>query len=310
MSSPLETKFNFYANELIKISQYASAYLLDYIEYKNGYKYEISQVVRLIKNDFQAALYNYEQGRGGEYWTQASKYVDEIQLEFESERFGYEQLRKKDKQAYLNTQEYSGKGYVFYGKKSLTIIGGAMQFGLGVATFRMGKLTKSKELKTMGILGIATGGSNFIEGTTHILYEVTDGKVDPLNPVKFATEQGFLALGANEGVGEIAYDIVDFGVSAYFGFAVLTKYDKAKRIIHLPLEKKGGGLEKASLLDKLFTDTGGIRLFGWAKADLKRKIHVSSKPMLAYRVGNLSTKLVLLLDKYLNDDNENNSKNK
>ncbi|MDC9624040.1 hypothetical protein PSI22_21015 [Xenorhabdus sp. XENO-7] len=107
MSSPLEIKFNFYANELIKLSQYSSDYLLDDIEFKNGYKYEISQVVRLIKNDFQAALYNYEQGRGGEYWTQASQYVDEIQLEFESERYGYEQLRKKDKQSYLNTQEYS-----------------------------------------------------------------------------------------------------------------------------------------------------------------------------------------------------------
>ncbi|MDE1496954.1 DUF4225 domain-containing protein [Xenorhabdus bovienii] len=305
MSSPLETKFNFYANELIKLSQYSSAYLLDYIEFKNGYKYEISQVVRLIKNDFQAALYNYEQRRGGEYWTQASQYVDEIQLEFESERYGYEQLRKKDKQSYLNTQEYSGKGYVFYGKKSLTVVGGAVQTWVGWVTFNTGRVIRSKELKTMGFLGAATGFSNFIEGTTNILYEVTDGKIDPINPVKFATEQGFLALGADEGIGEIAYDVVDYGVSFYFGLAVLTKFDKAKRIIHLPVEKKGGGLEKASLLDKLFT-AKGIRLFRWGRADHERKMRVSSKPMLAYSVGNLSTKMFLLLDKHLNDEKESN----
>ncbi|MDE9519434.1 DUF4225 domain-containing protein [Xenorhabdus bovienii] len=305
MSSSLETKFNFYANELIKISQYSSAYLLDYIEFKNGYKYEISQVVRLIKNDFKAALYNYEQGRGGEYWTQASQYVDEIQLEFESERYGYEQLRKKDKQSYLNTQEYSGKGYVFYSKKSLTVVGGAVQTWLGWITFNTGRAIRSKELKTMGLLGMATGGSNAIEGATNILYEVTDGKIDPINPVKLLTEKGFLALGADEGIGEIAYDAVDFGVGVYFGFAVLTKFDKAKRIIHLPIEKKGGGLEKASLLDKLFT-AKGIRLFRWGRKDYERKMFVSSKPMLAYKVGNLSVKIFLLLDKHLNDENENN----
>ncbi|MBC8954921.1 DUF4225 domain-containing protein [Xenorhabdus sp. PB62.4] len=301
----LESKFNFYANKLIKLSQYSSAYLLDYIEFKNGYKYEISQVVRLIKNDFQIALYNYEQGRGGEYWAQASKYVDEIQFEFESEEYGYEQLRKKDKQAYLNTQEYSGKGYVFYGKKSLTIVGGAIQTYVGWITFNAGRAIRSKELKTMGLLGITTGGSNFTEGVTNILYEVTDGVIDPVNPIKYMTERGFLALGADEGVGEIAYDVVDYGVSFYFGLAVLTKFDKAKRIIHLPVEKKGGGLEKASLLDKLFTPKG-IRLFRWGLADLKRKMGVSSKPMLAYGVGNLSIKGYLLLDKHVNGENENN----
>ncbi|MDC9624041.1 DUF4225 domain-containing protein [Xenorhabdus sp. XENO-7] len=195
---------------------------------------------------------------------------------------------------------------MFYGKKSLTVVGGAVQTWLGWITFNTGRAIRSKELKTMGLLGVATGSSNLAEGVTNVLYEVTDGKIDPLNPVKHMMEQGFLALGADEGIGEIAYDAVDFGVGVYFGFAVLTKFDEAKQIIHLPVEKKGGGLEKASLLDKLFT-AKGIRLFRWGRKDYERKMFVSSKPMLAYKVDNLSIKMLLLLDKHLiNDENENN----
>ncbi|MDE9590467.1 DUF4225 domain-containing protein, partial [Xenorhabdus bovienii] len=159
--------------ELIKLSQYSSAYLLDYIEFKNGYKYEISQVVRLIKNDFQSALYNYEQGRGGEYLAQASRCVDEMQFEYDSERYGYEQLRKKDKKSYLKTQEYSGKGYVFYGKNTLTIVGGVAQFAFGRIAFRMGGAVKSKELRGLGALGMVTGGNSMVVGATNIAYEFT-----------------------------------------------------------------------------------------------------------------------------------------
>ncbi|MEI8663013.1 DUF4225 domain-containing protein, partial [Xenorhabdus bovienii] len=265
-STILETKFNFFANELIKLSQYSSAYLLDYIEFKNGYKYEISQVVRLIKNDFQSALYNYEQGRGGEYLAQASRCVDEMQFEYDSERYGYEQLRKKDKKSYLKTQEYSGKGYVFYGKNTLTIVGGVAQFAFGRIAFRMGGAVKSKELRGLGALGMVTGGNSMVVGATNIAYEFTDGKVDPINPAQFLTEEGFLALGAEEGTGALAYDLLDFGVSMYFGFAVLTKYDKAKRIINLPVETKGG-LKKVPFLDKLFTEKG-VRLYRWVASDL------------------------------------------
>ncbi|MDE1480797.1 hypothetical protein KKJ01_22205, partial [Xenorhabdus bovienii] len=64
-------------------------------------------------------------------------------------------------------------------------------------------------------------------------------------------------------------------------------------------------LEKSSIFDKLFTEKG-IRLFRWGRADYERKIFVSSKPMLAYRVGNLTHKMYLMLDKYLNDEDENN----
>ncbi|MDE9484418.1 hypothetical protein, partial [Xenorhabdus bovienii] len=146
--------------------------------------------------------------------------------------------------------------------------------------------------------------SDTIEGVTNIAYAVTDGAIDPINPGRFLTEEGFLALGAKEGVGEIAYDAVDFAISVYFAFGVLTKFDKTKRIIHLPVETPFG-LEKSSIFDKLFTEKG-IRLFRWGRADYERKIFVSSKPMLAYRVGNLTHKMYLMLDKYLNDEDENN----
>lgn len=296
MILPSIERFDKYADELMKVARYSSAYLIDDAEFKNGYIYEISQVIRIIRHDYQLALYNFNNGRGNEYRELANRYLEEIKMELDSENYGYEQLRKKDKSSYLNTEEYSGKGFVFYGRKSLKIVGGVVQTGLGVLAFRTGNVIKSNELRGMGLLGMTTGFSDAVEGVTDVLYHVTDGEVDPINPMKHLTESGFLALGADEGSGELTYDIVDFGVSLYFGFAVLTKYDHPKRIIHLPVETKNG-LQKASVLDKLLT-AKGVRLFRWAKADFKRKMFVSSKPVLAYKAGNLALAFYLLVDKY------------
>jgi len=306
MILPSIERFDKYANELMKVARYSSAYLIDDIEFKNGYIYEISQVIRMIKHDYQLALYNFNKGRGGnffsgsggEYRELAEKYIEEIKMELEAEKYGYEQLRKKDKSSYLNTQEYSGKGFVFYGKKSLKVVGGVVQTGLGVLAFRTGSTIRSHELRGMGILGVTTGISDAVEGVTDILYDFTDGEIDPINPIKHLSEKGFTALGADEGSGELTYDVVDFGVSVYFGFAVLTKFDHPKRIIHLPVETKNG-LRKASFLDKLLTEKG-VRLFRWSRADFKRKMFVSSKPMLVYKTGNLALAMYLLIDKYSN----------
>ncbi|OCA56508.1 hypothetical protein Phpb_00379 [Photorhabdus namnaonensis] len=57
MIMPSMKQFDYYGDELIKISRYSAAYLLDDIELKNNYLCEISQVVRLIRSDFQIAPY-------------------------------------------------------------------------------------------------------------------------------------------------------------------------------------------------------------------------------------------------------------
>lgn len=42
--------FDRLANELMRVARYSSAYLLDDIEFKNGYINEVSQVIRLIRS--------------------------------------------------------------------------------------------------------------------------------------------------------------------------------------------------------------------------------------------------------------------
>lgn len=135
MIMPSMKQFDYYGDELIKISRYSAAYLLEYVDLKNNYLREISQVVRLIRSDFQIALYNYNQGRQ-EYWADIKRCIAEIRMELDAERYGYEQGRKKDRKTYLKTQEYSGKGFLFYGKNGLKVIGGIVQFGAGVMSFR------------------------------------------------------------------------------------------------------------------------------------------------------------------------------
>ncbi|CDL80438.1 DUF4225 domain-containing protein [Xenorhabdus cabanillasii] len=303
MANILQERFDYAANELMKVARYSSAYLLEDIEFKNGYLREINEVIRLIRNDLKIALYHYGKKRF-ENWKVAKKYVKEIEMELEAEKYGYEQLRKKDRKSYLKTQEFSEKGVVFYAKNGLTIVGGVVQTVFGVVTFVRGKILKPFESKTMGTLGFVTGLGDTAEGVTNILYEITDGEINSMNPTKILTKKGFSALGIDEEYGEITYDVVDFCVSVYFGFAVLTKFDHPKRIIHLPLEAKGG-LQKVPFLDKLFTNKG-VRLFKWAAADFKRKVFVSSKPVITYKATNSSIKMYLLIDKYINQNDENN----
>ncbi|WP_445373664.1 hypothetical protein ACSLVK_13680 [Photorhabdus tasmaniensis] len=158
----------------------------------------------------------------------------------------------------------------------------------------------------MGVLAIATGFGDTIEGASNIMYEWTDGYIDQGNPTKILTEKGFSFFWADEGSGELAYDIVNFGVGIYYGFIGFAKYDPSKRIINLPVETKSG-LEKVPLLHRLFTPKGGIRLYKWLEKDYKRKIFTSSKAVLTYKAGNTAIKAYLMLDKYLfNEKDENN----
>ncbi|MDC9616105.1 DUF4225 domain-containing protein [Xenorhabdus khoisanae] len=307
MANLLELRFDYVANELIKVARYSSAYLLDDREFKNGYLYEVNEVIRLIRNDFKISMYHYGEGRW-ESWKDAKKFIKEIEKELDAERYGYEQGRKKDRKTYLKTQEYSGKGFLFYGKNGLKIIGGIVQFGTGVMAFgtKGGGLVRGMESKGMGVLAVSTGIGDTVEGVTNIMYEFTDGEVNPVNPVKSFTEKGFSFLGADEGYGELAYDIVNFGVGMYFGFAAFAKYDPSKRIINLPVETKGG-LEKVPIFHKLFTPKGGVRLFKWLENDFNRKMFTSGKAILTYKTGNTAIKAYLLLDKYLfNEKDENN----
>ncbi|WFQ81621.1 DUF4225 domain-containing protein (plasmid) [Xenorhabdus sp. SF857] len=307
--------FDRYADELTKVARYSAAYLLDDIEVKNGYLHEIAQLIRVIRRDLQIALYNSGKGRGkwdsvygDDELEKAYKYISEIKKELDTEKYGYEQGRKKDRKTYLKTQEYSGKGFLFYGKNGLKIIGGIVQFGTGVMAFgtKGGGLVRGMESKGMGVLAVATGIGDTVEGVTNIMYEFTDGEVNPVNPVKSFTEKGFSFLGADEGSGELAYDAVNFGVGFYFAFAAFAKYDPSKRIINLPVETKSG-LEKVPLLHRFFTEKGGVRLFKYMESDYNRKMFTSSKAVLTYKAGNTSIKAYLLLDKYLfNEKDENN----
>ncbi|EYU13644.1 Protein of unknown function (DUF4225) [Photorhabdus aegyptia] len=306
MIMPSMKQFDYYGDELIKISRYSAAYLLEYVDLKNNYLREISQVVRLIRSDFQIALYNYNQGRQ-EYWADIKRCIAEIKMELDAERYGYEQGRKKDRKTYLKTQEYSGKGFLFYGKNGLKVIGGFVQFGAGIIAFgTRGGWVRGMESKGMGVLAVATGFGDAVEGASNIMYEWTDGYINPGNPIKFLTEKGFSSFGADEGSGELAYDTVNFGVGIYFGFAAFTKFNPSKRIINLPVETKSG-LEKVPLLHRLFTEKGGVRLFKYMETDYNRKMFTSDKAMLTYKAGNAAIKAYLLLDKYLfNEKDENN----
>ncbi|MCW7549420.1 DUF4225 domain-containing protein [Photorhabdus sp. APURE] len=306
MIIPTMSHFDFYGDELIKISRYSAAYLLDDIESKNEYLYEIGQVVRLIRSDYQIALYNYNQGRH-ESWADVKRCIAEIRRELDAERYGYEQGRRKDRKTYLNTQEYSGNGFLYYGKNGLKVVGGIVQLGAGIMAFgTRGGWVRGMESKGMGVLAIATGVGDAVEGASNIMYEWTDGYINPNNPTKFLTEKGFSFFGADEGTGEFAYDMVNFGVGIYFGFTAFAKYDPSKRIINLPVKTKSG-LEKVPLLHKLFTEKGGVRLFRHMENDYKRKIFTSGKAVLTYKASNAAIKAYLLLDKYfLNEKDESN----
>ncbi|PQQ41941.1 hypothetical protein C6H65_06175 [Photorhabdus luminescens] len=165
---------------------------------------------------------------------------------------------------------------------------------------------KKMESRGMGVLGTVTGIGDTVEGVTNIMYEFTDGEINPVNPIKYFTEEGFSFLGADEGSGELAYDTVNFGVGIYFAFAAFAKYNPSKRIINLPMETKSG-LEKVPLLHRLFTEKGGVRLFKYMESDYNRKMFTSSKAVLTYKTGNAAIKAYFLLDKYLfNNKDENN----
>ncbi|MDE9437126.1 DUF4225 domain-containing protein [Xenorhabdus bovienii] len=158
----------------------------------------------------------------------------------------------------------------------------------------------------MGVLAIATGVGDAVEGASNIMYEWTDGYINPNNPTKFLTKEGFYFFGADEGSGELAYDVVNFGVGIYFGLTAFAKYDPSKRIINLPVETKSG-LEKVPLLHRLFTEKGGIRLYKHMENDYKRKMFTSGKAILTYKASNTAIKAYLLLDKCLfNEKDENN----
>lgn len=50
------------------------------------------------------------------------------------------------------------------------------------------------ESRGMGVLGTVTGIGDTVEGVTNIMYEFTDGEINPVNPIKYFTEEGFSFL--------------------------------------------------------------------------------------------------------------------
>lgn len=310
-----EEKFERYASDIKKLSEISAKYLLKDDYCKQGYRSEIAEVVRLIRADFYRAIYNHRErynrtqnlrdtvreAFGVGFLPDIMQYLNEIEVEYETEMSAYSQLRKRSKETYELTKTFSGTGYYFYLKSSQTIIGGGIQSTFGYLTFKIGRKIRSKEMQGAGIIGITLGGGKFIEGISDIVYEFTEDGVNfGGDPVKENIEKGLRFLGMNESHGEIGYDIIDMTVSLYNGFAAFAKYDSPNRIIHLPVTM-AGRTYRATYFDRLFTSKG-VRLFRWSTLDFKRKFSIQSKPLLLTTLSYNAGKLILILKKYKNDE--------
>lgn len=310
-----EEKFERYANDIKRLSEVSTRYLLTDDYCKQGYRSEIAEVVRLIRADFYRAIYNHRERHnransfrekakeafGVGYLPEIMQYLDEIETEYETEMSAYSQLRKRSKEVYELTKTFSGTGWYFYLKGSQTIIGGGIQSAFGYLSFKTGRKIKNKEMQGAGIIGLSLGGGKVFDGVSDIVYEFTDGDINfGGDPVKERIQKGFEFLGLNESHGEIGYDVIDMTVSVYNGFAAFAKYDSPNRIIHLPVTM-GGRTYRATHFDRLFTSKG-TRLFRWSSLDFKRKFSVHSNPILLTTLGYNMGKLILILKKYNSEE--------
>ncbi|QNP20869.1 hypothetical protein [Providencia rettgeri] len=311
-SSPEET-FEWYANELRKISELSARYFLDDPYCKQGYRSEINEVIRLIRADFNIALYNnnarhqrvdstrdwFRENIGSTgNWPDIYKYTEEIKLEYESEKLAYSQLRKASKELYNATRSYFGEGWLFYGDKSLDILGGAIQTAVGIFSYRIGKTIGSHGMKTSGAISMAYGGGRVYQGISDITYELTDGEINfRQDPVKFLIEQGTIALGGDSITAKKIYYDVDFVNNLYIGFGAFKIIDPKKRteIRQLPT-KISKGLRKLGFFERYFPDNVGFRIERWTSENYKRKLAIGNKPMLLYSLTASAIKLKLILE--------------
>ncbi|MCW2257773.1 hypothetical protein M2263_003864 [Providencia alcalifaciens] len=117
MFSSAKETFEWYANELRKVSEQSARYFLTDPYCKQGYRFEISEVTRLIRNDLEIALYNNQERfnrvegvsnivRENLFSTgnlsEVGKYIEEIKFEYESEKLAYSELRRTNKYVLRN----------------------------------------------------------------------------------------------------------------------------------------------------------------------------------------------------------------
>ncbi|TFU23558.1 hypothetical protein E4V46_03990, partial [Proteus mirabilis] len=103
-------------------------------------------------------FFTFEEKFGVGFLSDIMQYLNEIEVEYETEISAYSQLRKRSKETYELTKTFSGTGYYFYLKSSQTIIGGGIQSTFGYLTFKIGRKIRSKEMQGAGIIGITLGG--------------------------------------------------------------------------------------------------------------------------------------------------------
>lgn len=316
-SSPEET-FEWYANELRKISELSARYFLDDPYCKQGYRSEINEVIRLIRSDFNIALYNnnarHQRIDGTRDWVRENigstgnwpdiyKYTEEIKLEYESEKLAYSELRKKNKNIYNETKSLSGEGWAFYGEKTGDILGGALQTAAGFFTYKVGSRIRSTTMKGAGILSMGIGGGKIHQGLSDIVYEFTEGDVNiGDNITLLGIERGVNLFGGDKVTAKKVYYELDFITSLYMGFAAYKVVDPQKRIQirNLPTETQNG-LRRVTVFERLFPDNVGFRIVRWTRENYKRKLNTSNKILLAVAAGSSIAKFKLILEQYEND---------
>lgn len=313
-SSPEET-FEWYANELRKISELSARYFLDDPYCKQGYRSEINEVIRLIRADFNIALYNnsarHQRIDGTRDWVRENigstgnwpdiyKYTEEIKNEFESEKSAYSQLRKSSKELYNATRSYFGEGLAFYRDKTGDLVGGVFQIAGGVLTYRVGATMGSHTMKGAGVLSTILGGGKFHQGISDIVYEFTDGEINMgSNLTILGIEKGVDLFGGDKVIAKNVYYDLDFFSSVFTGFAAYKVVDPAKRtqIRLLPTETPNG-LRKVGLFEKYFPDNVGFRIVKWTSENFKRKLNSSNKLLLLAAAGSSLVKLKLVLEEH------------
>ncbi|MGK4233839.1 hypothetical protein ACK2MR_22325 [Providencia hangzhouensis] len=313
-SSPEET-FEWYANELRKISELSARYFLDDPYCKQGYRSEINEVIRLIRADFNIALYNnnarHQRIDGTRDWVKENigstgnwpdiyKYTEEIKLEFESEKSAYSTLRKSSKELYNATRSYFGEGWAFYSDKTGDILGGVLQTAAGFFTYRVGSTIKSVPMKGAGFSGMIIGLGKAHQGVSDIVYEFTDSEVNMGdNFAILGIEKGVNLFGGDKTTAKKVYYDLDFVTSLYMGFAAYKVVDPIKRtqIRRLPTETPQG-LKRVTFFEKYFPDNVGFRIVRWTNENFKRKLTSTNKLLLLASAGSSIQKLKLVLEQY------------
>ncbi|MEX9609814.1 hypothetical protein AB7179_15010 [Providencia manganoxydans] len=313
-STPEET-FEWYANELRKISELSARYFLDDPYCKQGYRSEINEVIRLIRADFNIALYNnkarYQRIDGARDWVKENigstgnwpelyKYTEEIKLEYESEKLAYAELRKINKDIYNETKSFSGEGWAFYSEKTGDILGGVLQTIGGAITYRVGSRMNNLPMKGAGVLGVVLGLGKAQQGVSDIVYELTDSEINMGNNFTLSgVEKGVNLFGGDKVTAQKIYYELDFATSLYLGFAAYKVVDPIKRttIRRLPTETSQG-LKRVTFFEKYFPDNVGFRIVRWTNENFKRKLTASNKLLLLASASSSIYKLKLVLEQY------------